>query len=169
MGRRERREPSDYPPLARRAAASTLSRWRLRSAGSVACRLLCPLSSPATQVPRADRPSCHCSCLRGWRVPHTSHERPCSHRLSHICRAAPLPAWCSLTPPGNTGRQRCCLTGGRRALQQRCDDRRQARSVLSSQRRTTRLFWGIPSRGEPRGHGGHVQLGVGGRLRRGRE
>ena len=34
---------------------------------------------------------------------------------------------------------------------------------------TTRLFWGTPSRGEPRGQGGHVQLGVGGRLRRGRE
>jgi hypothetical protein len=32
------------------------------------------------------------------------------------------------------------------------------------------LIWGTPqSRGEPRGQGGHVQLGVGGRLRRGRE
>ena len=31
------------------------------------------------------------------------------------------------------------------------------------------LIWGTQSRGEPRGQGGHVQLGVGGRLRRGRE
>jgi hypothetical protein len=31
------------------------------------------------------------------------------------------------------------------------------------------LLWGTQSRGEPRGQGGHVQLGVGGRLRRGRE
>ncbi|MFD7915670.1 hypothetical protein ACFV30_34015 [Streptomyces sp. NPDC059752] len=31
------------------------------------------------------------------------------------------------------------------------------------------LIWGTRSRGEPRGQGGHVQLGVGGRLRLGRE